>query len=494
MRKLQEKLYLALPMLRDAGATAQGWAINRQRYGTRYGNTLQEIRARESFTPAEMAEYRTQQLRKIIDIAAHHVPYYRDLFAKLGLSASDIREPADLRKLPVLEKDMVRANPLQFVDERLDPKRLVKETTTGTTGTPVQVFMTQDTVQRHYAFFDARCRFKTGLRPGIDPYVTFGVRHVVRRERTKPPFWCYNHAGKQLYMSVYHLAPQFLGHYCDELKKRAYQALVGFPSAISTVAKYVLAEKRRDVHIPLVITSGETLRPEQRAAMEKAFGCRVFDQYGCTEQSIFAAELACGHMHVSPDYGIVEILDAAGNSVAPGQAGQAVCTGFLNDAQIFLRYRMGDVVTWGVNSGDCDCWFPILESLEGRSANAIILADGRKMFRMSAIDSNIPTVKEYQIVQEAVGRFTIYVVPAEGFENSQKEEIVRNFSASVGPADVRVQLVNRLQRGPGGKFATVVSKVSAEGVVAVPEEHLQSRAELLDLSRGLPQREPLLNP
>lgn len=77
----------------------------------------------------------------------------------------------------------------------------------------------------------------------------------------------------------------------------------GFPSVISTVAKYVLAKNRRDVHKPVVITSGEALRPEQRAAIEKGFGCRVFDQRGRAEQSIFAAEIACGHIHVSPDYG-----------------------------------------------------------------------------------------------------------------------------------------------------------------------------------------------
>jgi phenylacetate-CoA ligase len=87
---------------------------------------------------------------------------------------------------------------------------------------------------------------------------------------------------------------------------------MGYPSAIATVAQYVIAQGIRSIKIPLAITSGETLQQHQRTAIESAFGCRVFDQYGCAELSVFAAEGQCGQMHVSSDYGIVEIVDDAG--------------------------------------------------------------------------------------------------------------------------------------------------------------------------------------
>jgi phenylacetate-CoA ligase len=460
MPSFREKLYLSFPAFRNVGATIQGFNLNRQRYGNFYAEAVDQIYDRDRLTRQELADYQTKRLQEMVQIAANHVPYYKKLFAELGLTAKDIQTPEDLHKIPVLEKDFVRANPLQFLDERLDAKKLCQETTTGTTGTPIKVFMTPRAMQTQYAFLDARCRFKIGLYHGNDPYVTFGVRHVVQRERTKPPFWCYNASGKQLYMSVYHLAPQFLRHYCDELKRRPYKAVVGFPSALTAIAKYILDYDVRGIHIPVAMTSGETLRLDQRITIEKAFGCRLFDQYGCSELSIFGAELRCGHMHISSDYGIVEVLDDSGKPVPHGRPGQLVCTGLVNDAQIFLRYRIGDVAAWSSKS-ECRSALPILGALEGRTANAIVLADGRKMFRMSAIDATIPTIKGYQIVQEAVGQFTIYIEPSEQFEPSHKIQLVKNFTANVGPADIQVTLVNRLERGPGGKFASIVSKVSA---------------------------------
>jgi phenylacetate-CoA ligase len=461
MRSIGEKLYLALPAFRNVGATVKGLIVNRDRYGNHYRAATTRIADRECWTNEQMVEYQTHRLREIIDIADHHVPYYRKLFCELGLSSNDIKTAKDLKKLPILEKDSVRVDPLRFVDERLNPRDLLKETTTGTTGTPIRVLMTRRARQEHYAFFETRCRRVAGLRFGQDAYVTFGVKHVVALERTVPPFWCYNYAGEQLYMSVYHLAPQYLRHYTTELKKRPYKALMGYPSAISTLARYILDEDIHDIEIPVVISSGETLHLQKRDEIERAFKCQVFDQFGCAEMSVFAAELTCGRMHVSPDYGIVEIVDDSGHPLPPGIVGHLVCTGLVNDAQILLRYRIGDIASLGKNLCNCGNPLPVMESLNGRAANAIILPDGRKMFRMNAIDAEIPSIAEYQIVQEEIGVFTIYIVVSEAFNNGDKEELVRNLAENVGHAKITVEVVNRIERGPGGKFASVTSKVSA---------------------------------
>ncbi len=390
-------------------------------------------------------------------------PHYRNLFLRLGLRPEAIRSAGDLARLPILEKDPVRAAPLEFVDERLDHRRLLTETTTGTTGTPIRVFMTRHALEEHYAFFEARCRRAAGFDYGKDPFVTFGVRRVVARQRTRPPFWCYNYAGRQLYMSVYHLAPQYLRSYCRELKRRPYRALMGYPSAMTAVAQYMLAEGVRGIHIPIALTSGETLHPQQRAVIEEAFGGRVYDQYGCSEMALFAAEGRCGRMHISPDYGLVEIVDDDGRPLPPGRAGHVVCTGLVNDAQILLRYRMGDMAAIDPRPCTCGSAFPVFQSVEGRAANAILLADGRKLFRMSAIDAEIPSIRQYQIVQEEMDTFTLYVVTAEGFTEREERLVRANLAASVGPARITVRRVEKITQGPGGKYASVVSKLRAAG-------------------------------
>jgi phenylacetate-CoA ligase len=461
MSPLTQKIYLALPGLRNAAATIKGLQVNRERYGRHYEEVLDRIEAREGWTAESMRDYQASRLQELAGIAARHVPYYRELFRKLGLSPDDVRCPDDLRKLPILEKDAVRADPLRFVDERLKPGGLLTETTTGTTGTPVRVMMTPEVLQEHYAFFEARCRRETGFRYGRDPFVTFGARRVVAVKRTTPPFWCYNRAGRQLYMSVYHLAPRYLRDYCVELTRRPYRLVMGYPSAIAALARYVAEEGIDRVRIPRAITSGETLHAEQRQVIERALFCRIFDQYGCAELCVLAAEGRCGNLHLSPDYGVTEVVDDRGEPVADGTPGHLICTGLVNSAQILLRYRIGDKGALADRPCGCGSALPVLQGLEGRSAHAILLPDGRKLYRMAAIAGEIPTIRAYQIVQEDVGRFTLYLVPAEGFQDTDGARAARSLEASVGRAAIRVKCVTESPRGPGGKYAMVVSRVTA---------------------------------
>jgi hypothetical protein len=230
---------------------------------------------------------------------------------------------------------------------------------------------------------------------------------------------------------------------------------------MATIGRYILDENIRDIRIPLAITSGETLLASQRDTIERAFGCRVFDQYGCTELAFFAAEGACGRMHLSPDYSVLEIVDDAGNPLPPGRSGHVIGTSLINDAQILLRYRVGDVATLDPDACGCGSPLPVLRSVEGRAMNAIVLPDGHRLYRIGDVASRIPSVKQCQVVQEEIGVFTIYVVAAPGFGKAEAEQVAANFGASVGKANIRVEVVDRIRRGPGRKCASVISRVAA---------------------------------
>jgi phenylacetate-CoA ligase len=468
MPDLAHSLYLRFPALRDAAATLKGLQLKRERYGRHYRQEIRALQERDQWTAEQLLEYQSRRLHEIIHIAVHHVPYYRNLFRAYGLSAADIQSPRDLRKLPILEKTTLRADPLKFVDERLDIRSLVEETTTGTTGVPIRVLISRKANQRNYAFLDGRCRRATGFAYGKDRYVMFGAKQVVSHDRTKPPFWCYNRAAHQLYMSAFHLSPDYLEAYCGELKRRHYKVMMGYPSVMSTIARFVLDRNIHHLRIPIAITNGETLHSAQRSAIEKAFAAEVFDQYGCAEMTIFAAERKCHRMHVSADYGITEIVDEAGNPCRPGQPGHLVCTGLVNDAQILLRCRVGDMAAWSPSPCECGSGHPVLQSLHGRASNAIILPDGRSIFRVGTIAEEIQAVREYQIVQEEIARFVIYVVAPAGLSAEDRVELIRNLGNNVGQANIRVELVKQLHRGPGGKLAFITSKVS--GARATPLE------------------------
>lgn len=455
-----ERLYGQLPAAWDAAATIKGYLLDRQRYGSRFRSEIEPIRERGGWARERLEQYQAERLRAIVEAAAR-TRHYRGVFQACGLQAGDIRGAEDLRRLPMLDKQKLREDPLGFVDPQVEAGRLIEDRTSGTTGTPLRIFMTSETLQTHFAYFEVRSRRVAGMRYGEDPYVMFGARRVAPVDRTKPPFWCYNHASRQLYMSSYHLGPECLDAYCEELRRRRYSAVMGYPSVMTAVGRHMLARGIGDIRIPAAITQGETVHGEQREAIAKAFHCRVFEQYGCAEMCVFAQECVEGRLHVSIDYGVLEIVDGEGKPTPPGVPGHVVCTGLVNEAQPLIRYRLGDIAVWSGSTCGCGSAMPVLESVEGRAAQAIVLADGRQVYRVGTISENIPAVRECQIVQEAVGRFTILVAAGGGFTAAHEDELRRNLAVCVGQgALIEVRRCESVPRGAGGKFHFITSKVA----------------------------------
>ncbi len=456
-----EHVIWAIPALGNLAATLHGWKLHRQRYGNEYYRCIEEILERDTWTLEQISRYQEENLQRLIKHAATHVPYYREVLRDRGLSPADIKNVSDLQKLPILEKSQVRDNPLRFVDERLAVRRLHMERTSGTTGIPVILYKSNESIQRHFAFFEVRCRRVAGMEYGRLPYVMFGIQTVAPSWRTKPPFWCYNYVARQLYMSVFHLSPKYLPWYCLELRGRTYHVIMGYPSSLYTLARYILTKGEPTFQMHCAITSGEMLLPHQRRDICNAFGCEVFDQYGCSENVVFGAQCPAGAMHLSPDYGVVEIVDDRGNQIPPGQTGELLCTGLLNYAQVLIRYRLGDCGRMSTNPCSCGRKFPVLALIDGRtSEDKFITRDGRRISRIGIVAEDVPHVAEFQIVQEDYERYTVNIVPLPGFNDADRAQIHHNLTETVGRVQIDVKLVAVLERTTSGKVLLVRSKVN----------------------------------
>jgi phenylacetate-CoA ligase len=455
-----EHMTWSVPALRDFAATFYGWRLNRQRYGSEYHRCIEEILRRDTWNLEQILRYQEENLQRLIKHAAAHVPHYREVFRQRHLSPEDIKNVSDLQKLPILDKKQIRDNPLRFVDERLDIRRLHMDRTSGTTGIPVTLYKCKESIQRHYAFFEVRCRRIAGFQYGRLPYVMFGAQTVVPAWRKKPPFWCYNYISRQLYMSVFHLSPRYLPWYCREMRRRPFHAIMGYPSSLYAVAQYILKSGEPRFQMRCAITSGEILYPQQRCEISAAFGCEVFDQYGCSENVVFGAQCPAGAMHLSPDYSVVEIVDDRGNQVPSIQTGQLLCTGLLNYAQVLIRYQLGDRGRMSTVPCSCGRPLPILASIDGRtSEDNFITRDGRRIARTGTVAEDVSHVAGCQVVQEDYERYTINIVPCPGFNDADRAKLRQNLARTVGRVQIDVKLVEVLERTPGGKVLFVRSKV-----------------------------------
>ncbi len=466
---LLERIVWAVPPLGNLAATYCGWQRSRQRYGRVYRATVAALRERDQWPAARLQEYQQQRLQHLVHIAAAHVPHYRELFRQRDLSAADIRTVADLPRLPALEKSLLRDDPLRCVDERRQSRKLVAMRTSGTTGIPARLYMTPESIQMNYAYFEVRCRQVAGMQFGREPYVMLGARSISNVQRSRPPFWAYNYAWKQLYMSVYHLSAQNMPAYLAALRRRPYQAIMGFPYSMQLLAQYARDARGPQIRFESAISSGEMLLPEWRATIEQTFGCRVYDQYGCSENCVFVSECPEGRLHISSDFGVVEIVDDDDQPLPVGQVGQVLCTGFLNEAQPLIRYRVGDYGALSPEPCPCGRPFPVLQSLEGRSGTALVTVDGRPLSTawVNELLTGVDTVTEWQIVQDSIDHHRIRVVVAETFSQQDSDRLVRNLAAYVGAARIDVELVDSIERSSSGKAALLVCQVPPDEIAAV---------------------------
>jgi len=453
-----QRIYWGLPYF--AKCWAASWntrRLDRERFGPEFEFALTGIRERDGWDTGQLEEFQDKSLRDLVSHAAAHIPYYRESFARVGLKPGTFLGLADLRRLPILEKADARIRCRDLVDERLDPGRLIVEHTSGTTGTPVCLYRDRADTAAAYAYNEARWHAVAGMRRGRNRSVSIGGHLVVQPDRPRPPFWVSNRRWQQFYMSSYHLSPQNLGAYVEALREFGGEYIEGYPSSVCAIAQHIVENRLDTVPFGACFTTAETLSDSQREVIRRAFGCATFNQYGCGEMAVFAADCPRGGLHLSPDYGIMEVLDESGEPAPLGQPGTLVCTGLANRSQPFIRYRLGDIGALSERACSCGSALPLLASIEGRTDAVLKTRNGRLVGRLDPVYKGVEGVNEAQIVQEDWDRFLIRVVPGRDYRPSDGERIRSNLMERLGSeCNVRVEKVDAIERTSAGKFRAVV--------------------------------------
>ncbi len=139
--------------------------------------------------------------------------------------------PEYLANWPILHEEILRADPRAFVADDCDLRRMFRDHTSGTTGTPLDVWRSRDTVRAWYALFEARWRRWYGVSRH-DRWTILGGQLVTPVKQNSPPFWVWYAGLNQLYMSSYHLSPQHIAYYTNALKRYDVKYIWGYTSAL----------------------------------------------------------------------------------------------------------------------------------------------------------------------------------------------------------------------------------------------------------------------
>lgn len=453
-----EKIYMKSPVfLQNIAVSAYGALLAWRRVASpTHRRLLHEITEVETRDRAEVRAVQCRKLRDTLKHAAASVPYYREMFRGVNTAKLE-REPINtLRSLPILEKQQVQKQPEKFLSENDKVSTIVF--TSGSTGSPLAVRCNREARLRNYAHF-YRLRQRLGIEYW-DKCATFGGRTLARPERSEPPFWRYNVAANTVLYSTYHLKPGNIQAYLGKLEDQQPDLIDSYPSALGLVASALQNERNVSIAPRAIITSSETLLPHQRSTAEEAFGCKVYDYYGNAEMTAFIAECEQGNYHAWPTYGLSEILKD-GRPVSPGEEGELVTTGFINDVMPLIRYRTGDRAVRGKEC-DCELSFPVISSIEGRKDDILVTPDGRRVGRLDPVFKGLPdgAFREVQIAQTSKHEIVIRFVPGPRFEARCLAKVTEELRKRLGAQiTIETEEMSRLPRGANGKVRAVVREM-----------------------------------
>ncbi|MFO1429634.1 MAG: phenylacetate--CoA ligase family protein [Candidatus Competibacteraceae bacterium] len=419
------------------------------------------LEASQWWDSGKLRELQVQRLRALLLNVAEHVPYYRQLFREMGFNPAHVTELTALEQLPLLTKGTIRTNLEAFKAD--DARDLARFNTGGSSGEPLIFFIGKERVSHDVAAKWRATRW-WGVDIGDPEIVVWGspielgaqdrlraLRDRVLRTRLLPAF---------------EMSEQKLDEFIAAIRTMRPRMLFGYPSAISHIARH--AQKRNqpmnDLGIQVAFVTSERLYDDQRDIIARTFGCRVANGYGGRDAGFIAHECPQGGMHITAEDIIVEIVDANGRTLAPGQPGEVIITHLATCEFPFIRYRTGDVAVLDDKPCRCGRGLPLLREIQGRTTDFVVAADGTVMHGLALIYilRDQPGVEAFKIVQESRERTRVLVVPNSAFDDTTRATIQTGLARRLGDrVHIAVELVEAIAPEKSGKFRYVVSHVAA---------------------------------
>ena len=451
------------------GFTAYCYFKRVYRHGLRHrahGNLLDRS---QYHTAAQLRADQDEALRRMVRHCTTHVPYYIDMFKRLGLRADDIQTQADLQKLPLLDSKLVREN----FDALISPKHrnmfCHTGTSSGTTGLPSRFLRDFNAINFEHAVIWRQWR-----NAGDDGKRRISLRGdiIVPSAQKEPPFWRFNRADNELQMSSYHLSPGNAAHYIEKILTFQPRILYCGPSMGHVLAK-LFRLNNVDYRFDAVLTSSESLAPPVRDFIEEAFHTKVYDWYGQAERVAAIGQCPHGTYHVQEDYSIVEFLPAANGTA------EIVGTQINNLVMPLLRYRTSDFVELSSDPKPCACGrhFRSVERIIGRYYGYLITPEGYQIAITAHIPVGVDNMIEAQFHQERQGEVIVKVVTNGRFGAEDADKLIASVKRHTSP-DMRVLLeeVPHIPRSASGKFINIVNRMTNNAPITQDEPRRAAQA------------------
>lgn len=437
------------------------WRSQSLRGRSAVARRLDELRANQELSATAVETRQFEKLQEVVAHAYRTVPYYRKVMDERGIT--EITTPEDLRKLPVLTRDILIREQDGLLSETADRATLQTNFSSGSTGRRAQ--FKQDLNFRMWMRAHQLRTYEwcAGWQLG-DPFVLlwgseiyWSLKQAIDRLE--------NLATNRREFNTFRLSPELIDSVLDKLISFQPALVSTYSNAMHLIAKQA---QRRELRIPglrAVQGTSEPLPPALRASIGSTLDCAVYDKYGMRETNIIAHEQpGGGPMLIQAENVYVEFLDDDGEPCAPGQAGRLVVTTLNNASMPLLRYETSDLAAPLLREPDAPLPYPAMTSVAGRLQDLILTPSGDHVdaYLFSYLFMRFPEVDWFQVVQREPERLDVRIYAPSGLASAMMTELTERIHHHTGyPFDVKFELLDRMPDSSTGKFRLCVSELDS---------------------------------
>jgi phenylacetate-CoA ligase len=409
---------------------------------------------------SDLEKLQLEKLKLLLRHAEDNVPYYHRLFKEYNFDIS-IKSINDLKKLPVLTKDIINKNFNDLYAKNYLTKDFILSSTGGSTAAPMKFY-----IDRKWEACNIAAAYRSWSWAGYNlgdkmAYLWSAPQDLEDKSLMNT---ARNFFLRTIWLDAFNLTEENTKKYIDILTKFKPKVINTYASVMYAFSENIKALGVDTIKPASVLTTSDMLYDYKRKSIEQAFDCEVFDYYSGRDTTLQAAECRehFGY-HLSVENAVVEFMKE-NEHVAPSETGNLIITDLCNYAMPFIRYEIGDIAVPSDEKCPCGRTLPIMKSLQGRTYDYILTSDRRLLpgifFHHLLVHYEIQGIKEFQIVQETLNKIKILIVRNEKENVQDINRFVAFIQQNVGEKiDIELDFVSSIERTRTGKLMHVISKL-----------------------------------
>lgn len=406
------------------------------------------------WTPEILQDHQLRQLRLVLRHAVATVPYYSKTFGSLDAERLDW---SAFLALPRLQRSTLQAE-FDALSSRQPPRSHGSVTlgqSSGSTGMPIK-FLIAPLSQLFWKALTLREHF-WHKRDFASKFAAIRVKlEDARFPDWGPPVGEVFQTGPSVTLNV----RTDVARQLEWLQREGPDYLITHASNLGALAELSI---KLGVSLPRLRqarTLSETLRPDLRDRVRKAWNVEITDVYSCEEAGAIALQCPLHeHYHVQSENLIVEVLHPDGTECRPGETGEVVLTTLHNFAMPLIRYRIGDYAEVG-EACTCGRGLPVLKRIHGRQRNMITLPDGSQHWPSfpGSLWASVAPVEQFQLVQRRLNEIEANYVMLRTLNEQEATQIVALLQERLGhPFHIRLHRVPAIERSAPHKLEDFIS-------------------------------------